>query len=95
MPGAATITTHLADLDAGEFPEVRADAAWYRWVLTFTTRPRDVLARVAQSLRPGGTIVLHEYFVNGPRLVELGYLSTADSAAVNDATRSALMIRPE
>jgi len=164
----ANVRVHRADLDAGEFPDIRADAAWCRWILTFTTRPRDVLARIAQALRPGGTIVLHEYFdystwggaprceplerfveavmqswrdaggepdvalslpkwlgeigfeirklrpivaavhpgepkwkwlrafieINGPRLVDLGYLTAGESAAVNAATKSALMITP-
>ena len=31
--GLDNITTHLADLDAGEFPDVIADRAWARWVL--------------------------------------------------------------
>jgi SAM-dependent methyltransferase len=165
---STNVTTHLADLDAAEFPEVHADAAWCRWVLTFTTHPRDILGRIARSLRPGGTIALHEYFdystwralprceplerfvdavmqswrdaggepdialalpgwlddlgfqvrhlrplivavhpgemkwkwlrafieVNGPRLVDLGYLTAAESAAVNEATQCALMITP-
>jgi hypothetical protein len=56
------ITTHHADLDAVEFPSVCADAAWCRWVLTFTRNPRAVLERAAQALHPGGVIVLHEYF---------------------------------
>jgi SAM-dependent methyltransferase len=58
----ANITSCCVDLDAGEFPEVHADGAWCRWVLSFTRDPRSVLARVAQALRPGGVIVLHEYF---------------------------------
>lgn len=56
------VTTCLVDLDSGEFPDVRADGAWCRWVLSFTRDPRAVLARIAQALRPGGVIVLHEYF---------------------------------
>ncbi len=60
--GLNNITTHLADLDAGEFPDVIADRAWARWVFAFVKNPRDVLARVAAALAPDGTIVLHEYF---------------------------------
>jgi SAM-dependent methyltransferase len=56
------ITTHSADLDAGEFPEVIADRAWCRWVFAFVKNPRAVLARMAAALRPEGIIVLHEYF---------------------------------
>lgn len=39
-----------------------ADGAWCRWVLCFVKRPREVLAKVVAHLRPGGTLVLHEYF---------------------------------
>lgn len=60
--GRENITLYRADLDCGEFPDVRADGAWCRWILTFSRNPRAVLARVAKAIRPGGTIVLHEYF---------------------------------
>lgn len=39
-----------------------ADGAWCRWVLCFVKHPREVLAKVAANLRPGGAFVLHEYF---------------------------------
>jgi SAM-dependent methyltransferase len=52
----------FASLDIGEFPDAAADRAWCRWVLSFVKDPRTVLARVAGSLRPGGAVVLHEYF---------------------------------
>jgi len=56
------ITAHLADLDAGEFPDGIADRAWGRWVFAFVKNPRAVLARIAAALAPDGVIVLHEYF---------------------------------
>ena len=56
------ITTYESDLDSGGFPAVRADVAWCRWVLSFVKQPRDVLTRIAAALRPGGRMVLHEYF---------------------------------
>jgi SAM-dependent methyltransferase len=40
----------------------QADGAWCRWVLCFVKRPREILANIAELLRPGGTLVLHEYF---------------------------------
>lgn len=60
--GIDNITTYRADLDSGEFPEVMADFAWHRWVLSFVRNPRNVLSRVAAALRPEGALVLHEYF---------------------------------
>jgi ubiquinone/menaquinone biosynthesis C-methylase UbiE len=56
------IRTQRADLDAGEFPDVTVDRAWCRWIFAFVKDPRAVLARLAAALRPGGVLVLHEYF---------------------------------
>ena len=50
------------DLDEGALPAAGADGAWARWVFAFVQRPHDLLQRVAAALRPGGTLVLHEYF---------------------------------
>jgi SAM-dependent methyltransferase len=55
------IAAHEIDLDEEALPLVQADAAWSRWVFAFMKRPRDLLARVAAALKPGGTLVLHEY----------------------------------
>ncbi len=60
--GLGNVRTVELDLDEGEFPPLRADGAWARWVLAFVWRPRDLLARIAAALKPGGAIVLHEYF---------------------------------
>jgi len=60
--GLGNVTVHRADLEAGEFPGVMADRVWCRWVLSFVKNPRDVLARMTAALRPGGVLVLHEYF---------------------------------
>ena len=59
--GLANITAHELDLDQDALPAGTADAAWSRWVFAFMKRPRDLLARVAAALRPGGTLVIHEY----------------------------------
>jgi hypothetical protein len=60
--GFENIVIHESDLDSGEFPAVRADVAWCRWVLSFVKQPREVLTRIAAALCPGGAVVLHEYF---------------------------------
>jgi SAM-dependent methyltransferase len=41
---------------------VIADAVWCRWVFSFIKNPRALLEHMAAALRPGGVIVLHEYF---------------------------------
>jgi SAM-dependent methyltransferase len=38
-----------------------ADAAWCRWVLSFTAEPRRVVEHIAAALRPGGIAIFHEY----------------------------------
>ena len=60
--GVANIATHQADLDAREFPDVMVDRVWCRWVLAFVKSPRGMMERLTAALRPGGVVVLHEYF---------------------------------
>jgi SAM-dependent methyltransferase len=60
--GLENIVTHNVDFDGGELPSVSADAAWCRWVFAFLRQPRELLSWVSQSIRPGGVIVIHEYF---------------------------------
>lgn len=58
--GVAHVEGRLCDLATDELP-AGADAAWARWVFCFVERPRELLARVARAVRPGGVLVLHEY----------------------------------
>jgi len=60
--GLTNVTVFEQDLDQGALQARDADGAWGRWVFAFVQRPRDLLERVAAALRPGGTLVLHEYF---------------------------------
>jgi SAM-dependent methyltransferase len=60
--GLSNISTHECDLNRDPLPKVVADGAWNRWVLSFTSRPRNLIARIGERLRPGGVFVLHEYF---------------------------------
>ena len=60
--GLRQLETVELDLDESELPRAAADGAWSRWVFAFVKRPRDLLARVHERLKPGGVLVLHEYF---------------------------------
>jgi SAM-dependent methyltransferase len=60
--GFGQIETRELDLNEATLPPVAADGAWCRWVLAFVKRPRHLLERIAGVLRPGGVLVLHEYF---------------------------------
>ncbi len=59
--GLANLDVRELDLDEQPLPALHADGAWSRWVYAFVREPRQLLERVAAALRPGGTMVLHEY----------------------------------
>ena len=74
--GLENLELHELDLDQAALPASGADGAWSRWVFAFVKRPRELLARVARALKPGGVIVQHEYFDystwrTAPRCAEL------------------------
>ena len=56
------IETVELDLDAGMLPALQADGAWARWAFAFLRDPRRLLEGVAATLKPGGALVVHEYF---------------------------------
>jgi SAM-dependent methyltransferase len=60
--GLGNIAVHEMDLDEGDLPSIQADGAWARWVFAFVKNPRGLLARLAERLRPGAAVVIHEYF---------------------------------
>lgn len=60
--GLPNITPRQLDLESDPLPATGADGAWVRWVFAFLSRPRDLVDRIAAALRPGGTLVIHEYF---------------------------------
>jgi SAM-dependent methyltransferase len=59
--GLTNLETHERDLDADGLPAVTVDGAWCRWVAAFLAHPRDLIAGVHRIVRPGGTVVVHEY----------------------------------
>jgi SAM-dependent methyltransferase len=59
--GIGHVDPRQADLDLDPALPGGLDGAWVRWVFSFVTRPRDLLARVREALAPGGVLVLHEY----------------------------------
>jgi len=59
------IETLELDLNAADIPDLEADGAWCRWVFAFVNDRRGLLQRLAHALRPGGTLVIHEYFDYG------------------------------
>jgi SAM-dependent methyltransferase len=59
--GLNNIGTVEIDLDQDEWPAATFDAIWCRWTHIFLRHPERLVARLANSLRPGGRIALHEY----------------------------------
>ncbi len=60
--GLPNITTRQVDLESDDIPAAGADGAWVRWVFAFLASRRDLVTRIAAALRPGGALVVHEYF---------------------------------
>lgn len=63
--GIGHVETVEMDLDDAELSNRLSgefDGAWCRWVYAFVQDPKALLARVAGALRPGGVMVIHEYF---------------------------------
>jgi SAM-dependent methyltransferase len=59
--GLANAQFHELDLEDGQLPVANLDGVWARWVFAFVKGPRPLLERVVRAVRPGGTLVLHEY----------------------------------
>jgi SAM-dependent methyltransferase len=57
-----TIETDLADFD---WTGISADRLWCRWVLAFVPNPTAIVRDMAQSLKPGGAALIHEYYDYG------------------------------
>jgi ubiquinone/menaquinone biosynthesis C-methylase UbiE len=60
--GLANIQAIEADLLDYTWPEAVADRIWCRWVLAFVSDPVAVLRGMARALKPGGKILIHEYY---------------------------------
>jgi SAM-dependent methyltransferase len=60
--GAANIEAVETDLLDYDWPVAVADAVWCRWVLAFVADPAKVLRGMARALKPGGVLVIQEYF---------------------------------
>ncbi|MGC3990032.1 MAG: class I SAM-dependent methyltransferase [Chthoniobacteraceae bacterium] len=52
---------HELDLMEDALPATGLDAAWCRWVACFVPAPELLVERIAQSLRPGGVAIFHEF----------------------------------
>jgi len=56
------VKTLSIDFAEGGVPPLDADGAWVRWVFAFVPRPQELLRSIHAALKPGGRLVVHEYF---------------------------------
>lgn len=61
----ANIDAVETDLLDYAWPSAIADRVWCRWVLTFVSDPAAVLAGISRALKPGGKVMIQEYYDYG------------------------------
>ena len=59
--GAPNVEPRQTNLDSSLPVDGTIDGAWCRWVAAFVKDPEHLVARLAPLVRPGGTVVFHEY----------------------------------
>jgi SAM-dependent methyltransferase len=60
--GISNIGAVESDLLDYAWPSGVADRVWCRWVLAFVSDREKVLRSMAKALKPGGALMLHEYY---------------------------------
>ena len=60
--GLFNIQTIEADILDFDWSSLTADRLWCRWVLAFVTDPSRAVRGMASALRPGGALMIHEYY---------------------------------
>ena len=56
------VRTLSVDFAQEGVPPLDADGAWVRWVFAFVPRPQELLRSIHAALRPGASLVVHEYY---------------------------------
>ncbi|MBL8724407.1 MAG: methyltransferase domain-containing protein [Planctomycetes bacterium] len=65
LPNLQAVVGDVHDLAPALRGQAPFDLAYARWVLCFVRDPEAVVAGVAAQLRPGGALVVHDYFNYG------------------------------
>ncbi|MGI8435735.1 MAG: methyltransferase domain-containing protein [Chthoniobacterales bacterium] len=59
--GLANVDLREGDLMEQSLGALGFDASWCRWVASFVSSPKKLIANIADALRPGGLAIFHEY----------------------------------
>ncbi len=59
---ALNIETIHADFDSMQLQAASLDGMYCRWALAWIPNPQEILKKVVDALKPGGRMVLHEYY---------------------------------
>jgi SAM-dependent methyltransferase len=60
--GLRQIEGLVGDVQRLDLPEASLDGVYMRWVLCFVERPQAVVDAAARALKPGGTLLVQDYF---------------------------------
>lgn len=52
----------VADFNEMKLEEESLDGMYCRWALAWLPNPKEILAKVMKALKPGGRMVIHEYY---------------------------------
>ena len=56
------IDARAVEFDDLQLEENSLDGMYCRWAMAWVPNPKEILAKVAKALKPGGKMVLHEYY---------------------------------
>ncbi len=56
------IETQLSDFDGMQLAPNSLDGMYCRWALAWVPNPKEILAKVVAALKPGGRMVIQEYY---------------------------------
>ncbi len=59
---ALNIEAYCSDFDAMQLPAESIDGMYCRWALAWIPNPKEILQKIKSALKPGGKMVLHEYY---------------------------------
>lgn len=83
------ITTIASDFEVMELDPNSIDGMYSRWALAWLAEPKSILQKVMKALKPGGKMVIHEYYnwsthQTEPRMEHLAKAISAAQLSMND-----------